>query len=578
MCWRFSLESYKVSSKEMRIQQFFHELRRFLSDPSPGVFVISGRWGVGKTFAWNYCLDQAKNAKGGITSTKYAYVSLFGLTGLDDLKRAIVQQSVARERIGHVPDMSSLDSSLETIRTSWRSAGILARAFSPAAEYTEALERLGFFALKEQLICIDDLERKSDDLSMRDVLGLVSHLKEQKHCKVVILLNDEQLGNDESEFRSQLEKVADANIRFEPTSEEAADIGVDKANAFSAKLADNCIKLGIVNIRTIKKAERAALRLQEALCSRDERVLHQAVHTATLVTFAKQQPDIAPTLEFIDKFNPYEGLFGDRREGVSHPEWRALLKDYGFVHMDAFDRVIFEGINDGHFNFDTLVREAKVLEQQLSAADDDTKFRAAWDLYHGSFDDNADEIMERLAAAVRERPRSVSPNNLSGTITLLKELSWSGDTSKLILDYVANRNEPQSFWDLQNSSFSDDVDDPDVRAAFAAKCAQFPETKSFTERLIELGETRTWSPDIIAFLANESVENYYKTFKTLRGTELDRALRGGLLFKSNQEIDEDMKSILDKTEAALRRIGRESPLNLRRVLQRGVSVPADETN
>jgi hypothetical protein len=561
----------------MRIEQFLNELRRFLSDASPGVLVISGRWGVGKTFAWNYCLEQAKNAKGGIASAKYAYVSLFGLTGLDDLKRAIVQQSVAREKIGHVPDMSSLESSLETIRASWRSAGIFARAFSPAAEYTEALERLGFFALKEQLICVDDLERKSDDLSMRDVLGLVSHLKEQKRCKVVILLNAEQLGDNEGEFRSQLEKVADTNIRFEPTSEEAAEIGVDKANAFSAKLAGNCIKLGIVNIRTIKKAERAALRLQEELRGRDERVLHQAVHTATLVTFAKQQPDIAPSLEFINKLNPYEGLFGDTREGVSHPEWRALLKDYGFVHMDAFDRVIFEGINDGHFNFDALAREANVLEQQLAAADDDTKFRAAWDLYHGSFDDNANEIMEPLAAAVRDRPRAVSPNNLSGTITLLKELAWPGDASKLISDYVANRNEPQLFWDLPKSAFGDEVNDPDVRAAFAAKCAQFPEAKSFIERLIELGETRSWSPDIIAFLAGNSVDTYYKTFKALRGTELDRAVRGGLLFKSTQGIDEHMKSILDKTEAALRRIGRESPLNLRRVLQRGVSVPTEET-
>ena len=49
-----------------------------------------------------------------------------------------------------------------------------------------------------QLICIDDLDRKGEKLRVEDVLGLVSFLREERKCKVALLLNEEQLqGKDE---------------------------------------------------------------------------------------------------------------------------------------------------------------------------------------------------------------------------------------------------------------------------------------------------------------------------------------------------------------------------------------------
>ena len=61
------------------------------------------------------------------------------------------------------------------------------------------MDSLAFLSLNESLVCIDDLERRGSDLSMRDVLGLVSRLVEQKQCKVVLLLNDKEKGLDDYE-------------------------------------------------------------------------------------------------------------------------------------------------------------------------------------------------------------------------------------------------------------------------------------------------------------------------------------------------------------------------------------------
>lgn len=52
------------------------------------VLAIRGAWGVGKTYAWNVFLKEAKN-KNKIALKKYSYVSLFGINSLDELKFSI---------------------------------------------------------------------------------------------------------------------------------------------------------------------------------------------------------------------------------------------------------------------------------------------------------------------------------------------------------------------------------------------------------------------------------------------------------------------------------------------------------
>jgi hypothetical protein len=54
------------------------EIARFLKGSEPGVFCITGEWGVGKTFLWRQVLDHLRKASG-LSITRYSYVSLFGL-------------------------------------------------------------------------------------------------------------------------------------------------------------------------------------------------------------------------------------------------------------------------------------------------------------------------------------------------------------------------------------------------------------------------------------------------------------------------------------------------------------------
>jgi hypothetical protein len=52
---------------------------------------------------------------------------------------------------------------------------------------------LYFSLVQNQIVCIDDLDRRSKTLDLRDVLGLISFLREQRGCKVALILNAEKL-------------------------------------------------------------------------------------------------------------------------------------------------------------------------------------------------------------------------------------------------------------------------------------------------------------------------------------------------------------------------------------------------
>ncbi len=58
------------------------------------------------------------------------------------------------------------------------------------------IECLSFFEKKDFeniVICFDDFERLSNKLSLKDIFGLISEIKEQKNCHIVMIFNAGEL-------------------------------------------------------------------------------------------------------------------------------------------------------------------------------------------------------------------------------------------------------------------------------------------------------------------------------------------------------------------------------------------------
>lgn len=157
------------------------EIERFLRSPSPEVLCISGRWGVGKTYSWQTFLREEEGA-GRLGVDRHAYVSLFGLNNLCELRSAIVENTVVAGRPSQ-PDASSLHGMLregERFARRSRPALEVAAGFFRMKDAGDALYRAAFLTVRGQLVCFDDLERAGKSLEMRDVLGLASMLREQR--------------------------------------------------------------------------------------------------------------------------------------------------------------------------------------------------------------------------------------------------------------------------------------------------------------------------------------------------------------------------------------------------------------
>lgn len=553
----------------MSVIQCTNEFGHFLLSKQPQVIVVAGKWGVGKTYAWNAALTKAVLEKS-ILFSRYCYVSLFGLSSLNEIKDALVFCAKPTSEIDQAASFDSFKTAIQYAQSNWRKTGFWAKAVPMSESYGVLAAKIGYFALRDHIICIDDIERRNDTLALKEILGLVSQLKEEKNCKVVLLLNDEQLGGSSKEFQAYLEKVADVFIRFEPTPFEAARIALDGSMTYHSKLEELCIRLGLVNIRTIQKIDGTLRRISAELVGIDQRVIEQAAHSTTLFWFSQLHPEDAPTIDYIRSTNIWEEILAKDDKPVTHPEWRALLTSYEFADLDEFDILLLDGIQRGHFDFTALKSQALRQADLLSLRDEDDSFSQAWRLYHDSFDDNSDQVMTKLAEAVIKTPRVVSATNLSGTVGLLRDLNWQGNIKNLIETYVNGRDDSLDFWDLSRHPFGGDVKDQDVVEAFRKKRNSFPDKKDFARILIKWGEKSGYNNDDISFIASHSEHDFHALFRRLRGTELRRAIEGSLWFKESNEREEMV--IVAAATSALRKIASESAINRRRVLRYQISL------
>ena len=211
---------------------------------------------MGKTYAWRDYLKKAQEGSN-IALKRYSYVSLFGINSLDDLKYSVFANSIDMVSVGTEPSFETIK---ENILATAKAGGKWLLPFFQQLPWIKnqvgVVSSLWFHWVKDTIVCIDDIEWRGDKLSIRDVLGLVSYLKEQKGCKLVLIMNDEKLEEENTNFRLYFDKVIDVYLKFSPTAEESVRIALPSDSKIDKLLAACCMALGISDIRLIKKIER----------------------------------------------------------------------------------------------------------------------------------------------------------------------------------------------------------------------------------------------------------------------------------------------------------------------------------
>ncbi|HDV7510111.1 TPA: AAA family ATPase, partial [Campylobacter jejuni] len=155
------------------------KIANFLKNKSKKCLAINGPWGVGKTHLWK----QVENKLSKISKNrKIVYIDLFGKESYKQILEEIVFKLY-----GTYNNTSKIATDTITNFVEKLSCGFI--NINPDSIFS-FLKKDDF---ENIIVCFDNIERKSDNLSLKEILGLVNLLKEDKECNVVMIFHEDEL-------------------------------------------------------------------------------------------------------------------------------------------------------------------------------------------------------------------------------------------------------------------------------------------------------------------------------------------------------------------------------------------------
>lgn len=329
------------------------QLLKLLADQDSKVIALSGRWGTGKTHLWNEVVAASEDDRVNAS----LYVSLFGLSSVDQIKRKLIESAAP---------------GIETHPSIWEgaqkavTAGI--KALSGFHKGFEALNDLNLLLLApamlgEKVIVIDDIERKHEKLGIDEVMGFIDEYTQRHKSRFILILNSDQLAKKQV-WDTLREKVIDEEIRLTTTPEEAFEIAAALSpSQYAEAIKTASITCGLTNIRIIRKVIKAAHRilgdreLSSAIQARvvPSIVLLSAIHYKGLIE--------GPDFQFVLGVGSVSDWAEFSRDSDHEPtedenlrsKWQMLIRELGVLGCDEFEAMVVQFLESGLFDEGDLI-------------------------------------------------------------------------------------------------------------------------------------------------------------------------------------------------------------------------------
>lgn len=380
---------------------------------------ITGSWGVGKTYFWKKLLEEQLSEeriykKDNVFNRKYAYVSLFGLESLSDLKTNIYSNIENYHSTVEIPKwIKGLPSIFKDTKISQYGISAPAKIF----------DSLMFNQVKDAIICFDDFERMSNKLDIKDVMGLANQLKLEKNCQVILILDEDKAeGENKKKYAEYKEKLIDETIiinSVEPLIRANTNDLEEPLIELMVKFAD---ELEIHNFRFFQKVIRLYKEFREQLPdevadSTKEIILIRVLQGYLIHDFRSYE------YEWSDCDRQY--LSDQKRESWSDRKkqtYESLQKvSYSFNHGDEWlieFKKLFDQVNQIDFG------KMKELAQSDLISDENNQkkesFNKLFDCFWGLSIDES--FPEKLYSSSQQVIGLEGLNNLSFALEILEQL------------------------------------------------------------------------------------------------------------------------------------------------------------
>jgi hypothetical protein len=213
----------------------------------PQMLLIDGSWGSGKTHFIK--TELAPALKYEFSNHELHYFSLYGVSSIEDFRDRLISLTMTNntETSNFVQRATQLADSLATNMGERGIGGILNGA---AGAYKYKL----YSGLNNCILLLDDLERVSNDKTIKDILGECLNLAESKNIKIIVIANESKLS-----CKDDVEKVFIDKVKFSYTSGQVAEIlREDFQDELPEYLYNELVlhinSTGSSNIRVLKRA------------------------------------------------------------------------------------------------------------------------------------------------------------------------------------------------------------------------------------------------------------------------------------------------------------------------------------
>jgi hypothetical protein len=398
-------------------------IRRFLESDTDGVFVLKGKYGSGKSYFLRETIlgvtiprDEALRKR----HRFFSYTSVFGLNSISSLTDTAI---------------GSLDLVAETekARQSWWGpvkdwftafGPKFLQGFAPDLPTLALLWRIAHkFGL---LLVIDDIDRRGDDLKLREIIGFANTLVEHTmgKVKVILVINENELDIDaRREWEAQREKFIDGELAFHPSPRELA-LEYVKEPRLVEVIAKIHQGIGSPNIRTMLKTESLTLEAERYLAKHGLVLVEdEVIHTAQLAALFLGAGKDYPVERIVDDRLSWLDVLAGSKDLPEDFKILTLKADLiGFQPNEPLDRLLIEFFQNGWIAPEAITSFTEARAEQGRVEAYNRANRSLWSALHTTFRDTTAEFVEAANKLVREYTSQVDRSGVLDITDVLKKL------------------------------------------------------------------------------------------------------------------------------------------------------------
>lgn len=251
-----------------KMEKFKEAITNYIEKDENFALFIDGEWGTGKThfFEHDYFLTENQDKN----NYKKEYISVYGKHSLKQ-----IQEIIVTKLFSHVDGEAIKQNIHKGINNIFKMLDIkYLNNDNITASIDDYLESQAIKKIKENLneggaeivLIIDDIERLSNDISLKEFLGFIRNvLLDSFNCKVILIGNKSAINNvNKEEMAEYWEKVISRNLKYPSNLEVGENILDDKLSKtlkvneikdlkellYTSSLSKS--KANVLNLRTLK--------------------------------------------------------------------------------------------------------------------------------------------------------------------------------------------------------------------------------------------------------------------------------------------------------------------------------------